>query len=358
MDRSGLPEIKEPSYFASSISPLPRRQTGSTDDLERYQSIYKGADRFAAIGDASPFYLWYCDAPAKIKTASPSARIIIMLRDPVERAYSHYLMGVHYGAERRPFLNALREDHGRKKEGFSSTWHYSNHSLYHLQVRRYLETFGSEQVAIFLFEDLKRNPVDPFARIALHLGIESQFHNETELSRVENAFRTPRYPLLHELVRSVMRPEVTLKLLPDSTRAWLSHNKLIYDVKRPQQDRESREFLQGVLHAGYDRVVFQFGGGIPGYHAEYVTQVVHDASGKLVPLAGRAFLHLVFQPATAYQSYQGPATLRPDLPTLLQVSAAGDFEGHLSFGLGLSERAGFTIFTLTDPSRVVLDLAH
>jgi len=104
--------------------------------------------------------------------------------------------------------------------------------------------------------------------------------------------------------------------------------------------------------------VFQFGGGIPGYHAEYVTQVVHDASGKLVPLAGRAFLHLVFQPATAYQSYQGPATLRPDLPTLLQVSAAGDFEGHLSFGLGLSERAGFTIFTLTDPSRVVLDLAH
>jgi hypothetical protein len=111
-------------------------------------------------------------------------------------------------------------------------------------------------------------------------------------------------------------------------------------------------------HPGYDRVVFEFRGGVPGYRAEYVTQVRADASGKLVPLAGHAFLHLVFRPSSAYQTYHGPATLRPGLPSLLQISAAGDFEGYLSFGLGLSERVGFTISALTKPSRVVLDIAH
>jgi hypothetical protein len=111
-------------------------------------------------------------------------------------------------------------------------------------------------------------------------------------------------------------------------------------------------------HPGYDRAVFEFRGGVPGYHVEYVTEVRADASGKLVPLAGHAFLHLVFRPSSAYQTYHGPATLRPGLPSLLQVSAAGDFEGYLSFGLGLSERVGFTISKLSNPSRVVVNIAH
>ncbi len=125
--------------------------------------------------------------------------------------------------------------------------------------------------------------------------------------------------------------------------------------------RGSEGFLTAIRtggHPGFDRVVFEFTGGIPGYHAEYVAQVRADASGKLVPLAGHAFLHLVFHPSSAHQTYHGPAVLRPGLPALLQVSAAGDFEGYLSFGLGLSKRVGFTVVTLSDPSRVVVDVAH
>lgn len=134
----------------------------------------------------------------------------------------------------------------------------------------------------------------------------------------------------------------------------------------PQQARSgpgsgSEGFLTAIragAHPGYDRVVFEFSGGVPGYHAEYVAEVHADPSGKVVPLAGQAFLHLVFHPSSAYQTYHGQAVLRSGLPSLLQVSAAGDFEGYLSFGLGLSQRVGFTISTLSDPSRVVVDIAH
>jgi len=111
-------------------------------------------------------------------------------------------------------------------------------------------------------------------------------------------------------------------------------------------------------HAAYDRVVFTFRAGIPGYTAGYVTNVLSDPKGDVVALPGQAFLRIVFHPSSGYQSYPGPGTITPVFPTLLQVRAAGDFESYLSFGIGLSQRAGFRVFTLTQPDRVVVDVAH
>ena len=117
-------------------------------------------------------------------------------------------------------------------------------------------------------------------------------------------------------------------------------------------------------HAGYDRVVFQFSGGLPGYHAAYVTSVLQDPKGSPVPLAGQAYLRVVFRAATGWcakpphQTYTGPAVLTPYYPTLLVSSAAGDFEGYLSFGLGLATQASYHVYGLTGPDRVVVDISH
>lgn len=111
-------------------------------------------------------------------------------------------------------------------------------------------------------------------------------------------------------------------------------------------------------HASYDRVVFTFSGGIPGHTVGYVNQVRTDPKGDPVALPGQAFLRIVFHPASGYQSYSGPSSITPIFPVLLQMRAAGDFEGYLSFGAGLSQRAGFQVFTLTQPDRVVIDVAH
>jgi hypothetical protein len=116
-------------------------------------------------------------------------------------------------------------------------------------------------------------------------------------------------------------------------------------------------------HPAYDRVVFQFAGGVPGYKVGYVAGVTRDGSGQPVPLPGQANLQIVFNPASGTRqdgttAYTGPSTLTPFLPTLLQVSSAGDFEGYLRFGVGLSGRTAFHAFTLTRPNRVVIDVSH
>jgi hypothetical protein len=117
-------------------------------------------------------------------------------------------------------------------------------------------------------------------------------------------------------------------------------------------------------HGGYDRVVFQFSGGLPSVRAERVTTVYQDPKGTPVPLAGKSRLHVVFRgasalcPRPAHRTWAGPPVLAPRYPQLLMVKEAGDFEGYLSFGIGLAARGGYRVSSLTSPDRVVIDFSH
>jgi hypothetical protein len=117
-------------------------------------------------------------------------------------------------------------------------------------------------------------------------------------------------------------------------------------------------------HAGYDRVVFQFSGGMPTYSIARVGTVYADPKGTPVALAGQSFLRVVFRGASAVcepslaKTYTGPSTLTPLYPELLVVSAAGDFEGYLSFGIGLAAQGAYHVSTMTGPYRVVIDVDH
>ncbi len=114
-------------------------------------------------------------------------------------------------------------------------------------------------------------------------------------------------------------------------------------------------------HPGFDRLVFQFSGRVPAQHsARYVSQVIADASGLPVNVVGSARLLVRFSPATGHNA-QGSVTYGATqrtlaLPGLIQVVNAGDFESVLSFGVGLARAEPFRVFTLTRPSRVVIDV--
>jgi hypothetical protein len=117
-------------------------------------------------------------------------------------------------------------------------------------------------------------------------------------------------------------------------------------------------------HGGYDRVVFQFSGGLPAVTAERFATVYADPRGTPVSLAGKSRLHVVFRgasgncPQPAHRTWAGPSVLTPRYPQLLMVRAAGDFEGYLSFGIGLAARGGYHISSLAGPDRVVIDFTR
>jgi hypothetical protein len=117
------------------------------------------------------------------------------------------------------------------------------------------------------------------------------------------------------------------------------------------------------LHADYDRTVFDFTGGTPGYRVEY-GPLLGQGTGTPITVAGAATLRVVFDGAFAHDISTGAPTIDlnrvydPRLPTLRQIKSGGAFEGRISFGLGLADRVGFRVLRLSNPPRIAVDVAH
>jgi hypothetical protein len=132
-------------------------------------------------------------------------------------------------------------------------------------------------------------------------------------------------------------------------------------VERRHRSRPAPELVsvETIERDTYDRVLFTFHGAMPGYQVRYVSQVT-DQAGRKLPLAGRAFLAVAFQPARAHdpagQATYAAGTLDPGFPALRQVRFGGDFEGQVSFGIGVADRGGFRVSELRDPARVAVDV--
>ena len=117
--------------------------------------------------------------------------------------------------------------------------------------------------------------------------------------------------------------------------------------------------VRAAHHDGFDRVTFEFRGGLPSHQVAYVDRLTQDPSDKPVPLAGNAVLRVVFHGANAHDATghaTAPAHLTPGLPEVKEIRNAGDFEAVVSYGIGLDHRVPVKVFTLSGPSRVVVDL--
>jgi hypothetical protein len=114
-------------------------------------------------------------------------------------------------------------------------------------------------------------------------------------------------------------------------------------------------------HPGFDRVVFEFGGGLPEHRVGYVDQLVEDGSGNPVSVAGAADLQVVFQGANAHREDGSPSVsprrFSPGLAAVKEVAQVGDFEAVVTYGIGLDHRRPITVSTMSGPSRLVIDVA-
>ena len=119
--------------------------------------------------------------------------------------------------------------------------------------------------------------------------------------------------------------------------------------------------VRAASHRNFDRVVWEFRGGLPATRtARYVPRLLGDASGEPIRIAGSAILQLTMFPANAHDENTGRATapgrVVAGLGNVIEVVQSGDFEATVSYGVGLAKRQPFHLFTLRNPSRVVIDV--
>ncbi len=120
--------------------------------------------------------------------------------------------------------------------------------------------------------------------------------------------------------------------------------------------------VRAAQKGGFDRVVFDFRGGLPGQvRVAYVQALIEDASGRRIPMPGRAILELKMQSANAHDE-QGrstaPSTLTLALRNVMRIKRSGDFEAVVSYGIGLAKRRPFRVMRLHRPDRIVVDVGN
>jgi len=112
---------------------------------------------------------------------------------------------------------------------------------------------------------------------------------------------------------------------------------------------------------GFDRIVFDFTGPLPGYSIRYVDEVRTDPSDQPVTMAGRRYLLIVFTVAQAHndagETSVSPRSMTLDYPMLRGYAVVGDFEGYVSVALGLDDAVGFRVGELAGPNRIYVDVA-
>jgi hypothetical protein len=178
LDGVFMPAMKEPHYF-SSLSPTRRMRypISHVGDREAYLRLFAKAGDQIAIGEASSSYLWEPRSAARIHEVSPQARIIIMLRDPIARAYSHYLMDLREGWAALPFYDALLSDWDSRDKGYGISRLYVELGLYRDQVSTYLTIFGRRAVRIILFDEfigaVSRGDAQLLQEIESFLGLDT-----------------------------------------------------------------------------------------------------------------------------------------------------------------------------------------
>lgn len=233
--------IKEPNYFSVNISDKILLQKPFRKKNE-YLKLFRNVKDEIAIGEGSHSYLWDPQSAKLIHQAIPDAKIILILRDPVERAFSHYLFTVGVGQENGTFSDAIKKAL-KAKPDFSGA--IIEAGLYGKQIDRYLKYFEKEKIKIVISEEFIKNTESIMKEILefLDVGVVKtcsfkKIHHE--YSVIDNKF-------IALLIRNRMVRHAAKNFLPRQGGRKL---KEFFDKKgiKPELNENDKQFLQEYYH--------------------------------------------------------------------------------------------------------------
>ena len=239
-----FPRIKEPHFFTQvSLSGKQRFFVEAITDRTVYLRLFRGARGFSVVGDASPSYLWHPDVPRRIRARVPDAKIAIILRDPVERAHSHYLMDYREGVEDLSFYDALVRDMNRREKGWGVSSLYFELGQYARQVRRYFQTFPPNQIRILFFEDFRRDVKLGLRRLATFLELDTGAIDCIDTSKAHNSYAKPRSELARRLAGAKLSRILGRTVVPRKAGKFIFEKFFLRRAPKPPIDPRARELL-------------------------------------------------------------------------------------------------------------------
>ncbi len=251
--------IKEPHYFAHEY--FPHKFTGPGDEgfsdnrirnLDDYLKLFSSGKNAWVRGEGSVYYLYFPGIAERLYEFNPDSKVIIILRNPVDRAFSAYMHTVRDGRETLTFEQALEQEEQRRQQGYQPLWWYRELGLYSSQVKRYVDVFPQSQLKIFLFEDL-RNTQQVVHETLEFLNLNPNIQIDTSVRFNESG--VPKSRLLYNFfakpnwVKEVLKP-----ILPQRFRQRLGQRAKSMTLTRETMHPDTREMLKQYYHQDIEKL--------------------------------------------------------------------------------------------------------
>ena len=227
-----MSSLKEPNFFSSKEVKSLFYNSKCIDDSNDYHKLFS-IEKRQVRGEASVSYLFYENVPKRIFNYNSDAKIIIMLRQPIERAFSHYLMDCRLG-----FCSEKLEDIIADPQSYPQYFQqYLELGSYYSQLKRYQDIFGKEQLLVIFYEDFKNDTEKVMKAVFSFLQIEQQEINFS----IKNSFLSPSNTLISKLykfniIRKGVKTIMTERLLSlISTKYFSTKSKPIISKATEQQ---------------------------------------------------------------------------------------------------------------------------
>ena len=199
-----LPEAKELHFFDDETQAWPE------PDLNALHSHFQTASTNKLWGEATPISLYWIPAAERIWRYNRAMRLIVILRNPIERAYSHWAMEHRRGNDPLPFALALEQEDERSRTALPfqhRVFSYVDRGFYSAQLRWLWRFFRREQVLVLRQEDLPNNPQTCLDRICQHLSIPTA-KAITPLTRHSGDYDSEMTPICRERLRKIFWQEI------------------------------------------------------------------------------------------------------------------------------------------------------
>lgn len=221
-----MSSIFEPGFFAfegeeiNFCGPGDERISNRViTDLDRYRKLFENVTHETAIGEGTTLYLQSSKAANRIAHYVPDAKIIVILRNPVDRAYSAFMHLKRDNLEKfqiEDFSKALLEEEERIKNNWGYLWRYKSMSLYSKALQRYYENFPSNQIKVYLYEDFNNNPHEFLKDIYRFLNVDEhclpEFLSRYNVSGIPKSRTLYNFMTKENKLRNVLKPIIPNKL--------------------------------------------------------------------------------------------------------------------------------------------------
>jgi hypothetical protein len=264
---------KENRFFESVLREAEAENTVAEAErryLDRVPDL--GPDQ--VLGDTDPMYLWRPRARERIHARNPEARIVIVLRDPVERAFSWWLMARREGWGVPPIEELVDEELDRIENGHDPEFPvFLPVGCYAEHVEGHLETFGEDQVGLVDFADVKQDTLAALEEIADFVGVDPAGMAEVDHETVHNPYGVPRNIVADWLKDSELVARLARRLVPEGLRIWLGDHVLVEKTDKPELPDEARRKLEAFYADEVAELEDLLGREIPSLRASWEHEV-------------------------------------------------------------------------------------